>query len=197
MKIGYARVSMSDQNLDRQIDLLMKEGCERIYQEKGTGTRIDRSELNKMLESMRRGDTIVVAELTRLSRSVKDLILLVERFHEIGADIKSLKEPWLDTTTPQGRLLFSIFAGVSQFERDLIQERTVEGLNAARQEVLKSTCVCQEIADKLVGTQKVGYIFKRGSKMYEDKTCAVSEILKVTEISKATLYSYVKQRGLK
>lgn len=186
MKIGYARVSMSDQNLDRQIDLLMKEGCERIYQEKGTGTRIDRSELNKMLESMRRGDTIVVAELTRLSRSVKDLILLVERFHEIGADIKSLKEPWLDTTTPQGRLLFSIFAGVSQFERDLIQERTVEGLNAARARGRKGG---RPKADP----KKIELALK----MYEDKTCAVSEILKVTEISKSTLYSYVKQRGLK
>lgn len=75
MKIGYARVSMSDQNLDRQLDLLTKEGCERIYQEKITGTKIDRTELNKMLDAMRKGDTIVVAELTRLSRSVKDLIM--------------------------------------------------------------------------------------------------------------------------
>lgn len=186
MKIGYARVSMSDQNLDRQIDLLMKEGCERIYQEKGTGTRIDRIELNRMLEATRSGDTIVVAELTRLSRSVKDLITLVEKFNELGADIKSLKEPWLDTTTPQGRLLFSIFAGISQFERDLIQERTVEGLNAAR---ARGRMGGRPKADQ----KKIDLALR----MYEDKTCSVSEILKVSGISKATLYSYVKQRGLK
>ena len=186
MKIGYARVSMSDQNLDRQIDLLMKEGCERIYQEKGTGTRIDRIELNRMLEATRSGDTIVVAELTRLSRSVKDLITLVEKFNEFGADIKSLKEPWLDTTTPQGRLLFSIFAGISQFERDLIQERTVEGLNAAR---ARGRMGGRPKADQ----KKIDLALR----MYEDKTSSVSEILKVSGISKATLYSYVKQRGLK
>lgn len=181
MKIGYARVSMSDQNLDRQIDLLTKEGCERIYQEKITGTKIDRTELNKMLDAMRKGDTIVVAELTRLSRSVKDLIMLVEKFNEEGADIKSLKEPWLDTTTPQGRLLFSIFAGVSQFERDLIQERTIEGLAAAR------------ARGRMGGRPKVASKnIELALKMYEDKTCSVSEILKVTGISKATLYKYLK-----
>ena len=173
---------MLDQNLDRQLDQLTKEGCERIYQEKGTGTKIDRTELNKMLDAMRSGDTIVVTELTRLSRSVKDLIMLIEKFNEVGADIKSLKEPWLDTTTSQGRLLFSIFAGVSQFERDLIQERTVEGLNAAR------------ARGRMGGRPKVDKKkIDLALKMYEDKTCAVSEILKVTGISKATFYKYVKQ----
>lgn len=173
---------MSDQNLDRQIDLLTKEGCERIYQEKGTGIKIDRNELNRMLEIMRSGDTIIVCELTRLSRSLKDLIMLIEKFNVMGVDIKSLKEPWLDTTTPQGRLIFSIFAGVSQFERDLIQERTVEGLKAARARGRRG-------GRPKVDQKKI----KLALKMYEDKTCAVSEILKVTGISKATLYSYIKK----
>ncbi len=179
MKIGYARVSKLDQNLDRQLDQLKKEGCERIYQEKITGTRKDRPELIRMMDAVREGDTIIVCEdrqldqlkkegceriyqekitgtrkdrpelirmmdavregdtiivceLTRLSRSVKDLFELVEKINSAKANIRSLKEPWLDTTTAQGRLLFSIFSGVSQFERDLIRERTLEGISSAR-----------------------------------------------------------------
>ena len=126
MIFGYARVSKNDQNLDRQLDQLKQAGCNRIYQEKMTGTKKERPELTRMMDSLREGDTIIVCELTRLSRSVKDLFELVERINEIGADIKSLKEPWLDTTTPHGRLLFSVFSGVSQFERDIIRERTHE-----------------------------------------------------------------------
>lgn len=132
MIFGYARVSKNDQNLDRQLDQLKQAGCNRIYQEKMTGTKKERPELTRMMDSLREGDTIIVCELTRLSRSVKDLFELVERINEIGADIKSLKEPWLDTTTPHGRLLFSVFSGVSQFERDIIRERTLEGISAAR-----------------------------------------------------------------
>lgn len=133
MVIGYARCSTAEQNLDRQLDALNKEGCERIYQEKVSGTKKERPELGKMLDALRAGDTVVICELTRLSRSTKDLFELVERIHGSGANIKSLKEGrWLDTTTSQGRFLFTIFAGVSQFERDLIHERTLEGLAAAR-----------------------------------------------------------------
>ena len=124
--------SKKSQNLDRQLDQLKQAGCNRIYQEKMTGTKKERPELTRMMDSLREGDTIIVCELTRLSRSVKDLFELVERINEIGADIKSLKEPWLDTTTPHGRLLFSVFSGVSQFERDIIRERTLEGISAAR-----------------------------------------------------------------
>ena len=130
--IGYARCSTADQNLDWQLDALKKNGCERIYQEKVTGTRKERPELNRMLEALRKGDTVLVCELTRLSRSTKDLFELVERINACGADIKSLKESWLDTTTPHGKLLFTISAGISQFERDLTHERTMDGLAAAR-----------------------------------------------------------------
>ena len=98
MIIGYARVSKLDQNLDRQLDQLKKEGCERIYQEKMTGTRKDRPELLRMLDAIREGDTIIVCELTRLSRSVKDLFDLVDKINTAKANIRSLKEPWLDTT---------------------------------------------------------------------------------------------------
>lgn len=183
MIIGYARVSTSDQNLDRQIDLLREQGCERIYQERITGTTKERPELNRMFEALREGDTVIICELTRLSRSVKDLFSLVEQIKNIGVNIKSLKEPWMDTTTPQGMLLFSVFAGVSQFERDLIKERTNEGLKSARARGRRG------------GRPKADpKKMELALKLYDSKACSVSDILKSTGISKATLYSYIRKR---
>ncbi len=132
MVFGYARVSTQEQNLDRQIDSLKISGAEEIIQEKITGTKADRPELNRLLDKLRKGDIILVSDLTRLSRSTKDLFNLVEQIEKKGANIKSLKESWLDTTTPQGKLMFTFMAGISQFERDLISQRTKEGLAAAR-----------------------------------------------------------------
>lgn len=184
MIFGYARVSTLDQNLDRQLDQLTKEGCERIYQEKATGTNKNRPELQRMFDALREGDTIIVCELTRLSRSVKDLFELVERIQNAGADIKSLKEPWLDTTSPHGRLLFSIFAGVSQFERDLIQLRTLEGLKAARARGRKG------------GRPRVDKkSIEMALTLYDMRACSVSDIIKTTGICRATLYSYIRKRN--
>jgi len=132
MVIGYARCSTADQNLDWQVDALKQYGCEDIFQNKFTGTTKERPELNILLRSLRKGDTIIICVLTRLSRSVKELFDLVEKIDKAGANIKSLKDPGLDITTPQGRLLFTIFDGVSQFERELIGGRTRAGLKAAR-----------------------------------------------------------------
>ena len=98
MRIGYARVSTQDQSLDRQRDQLLQDGCERIYEEKVSGARSDRPELGRLLDALREGDVVVVAELSRLSRSVRDLFSIVGQIHEAGAEIKSLKEPWLDTS---------------------------------------------------------------------------------------------------
>lgn len=109
MLLGYARVSTQDQSLDRQIYELTKNGCERIYTEKVTGTKTDRKELTRLIDQLQQDDTIIVTELACLSGSVKDLFALVNT----GANLKSLKEKWIDTTTPQGKLLFTIFAGVS------------------------------------------------------------------------------------
>jgi len=134
MLVGYCRVSKNDMNLDRQIDALLEAGVNHrcIYQEKVTGTKREREQLNKMLEELQQDDIVIVAELSRLSRSTKDLFEIVEKIHAVGAQIKSLKESWLDTTTPQGKLMFTIFAGLAQFERDLLSERTKEGLKAAK-----------------------------------------------------------------
>ena len=132
--VGYCRVSKSDMCLDRQIDSLLAVGVPKrnIYEEKVTGTKRDREELNNLLNELEPNNVVIVCELSRLSRSTKDLIEIVELIHSKGADIKSLREPWLDSTTPQGRLLFTIFAGLSQFERDLLSERTKDGLKAAK-----------------------------------------------------------------
>ena len=183
MKLGYARCSTLDQNLDWQIDALTEEGCDRIFQEKFTGTRKDRPELLRMMDMLREGDTVIICELTRLSRSVKDLFDLVEQVEKAGANIKSLKEPWLDTTTPQGRLLFTIFSGVSQFERELIRERTMEGLASAR---ARGRMGGRPGKDKKIVEQALT--------LYDSKAYSVDEISKTTGISRATLYKYVNLR---
>jgi DNA invertase Pin-like site-specific DNA recombinase len=183
MKIGYARVSTQEQNLDRQIDQLKAAGCERIFKEKITGTKKDRPELDKLLDQIRTGDTIIISELTRLSRSTKDLFELVEVIHGKGADIKSLKESWLDTTTPQGKLMFTIFAGISQFERDLISQRTKEGLEAARARGRNGGRPAMD--NKQV---------ELALKMYKSKEYSIPEITKATGVSKTTLYRYINNK---
>lgn len=180
MLIGYARVSTQDQNLNRQIDSLKAIGCEKIYQEKITGTKKNRPELEKLLDNLRAGDIVIISELTRLSRSTKDLFELVEQVHSKGADIKSLKESWLDTTTPQGRLMFTFMAGISQFERDLISQRTREGLEAARARGRKGG---RPTKDK----KKIDLALK----MYQGKEYTINEITKATGVSKTTLYRYI------
>lgn len=182
MKIGYARCSTDDQRLDRQIDLLNDVGCERIYQEHVTGTKMDRPELMRMLDALRVGDTVIVSDLTRLSRSTKDLFELVEKISSIGADIKSLKESWLDTTTPHGKFVFTIFAGVSQLERDLIADRTREGLKSARARGRVG-------GRPKVDTKKI----QQAIAMHQSGNIPIQDIVETTGIARATLYKYLKE----
>ena len=108
MIIGYARVSTEQQSLNRQIDRLQEIHCERIFSDKVSGTKKDRPEFTMMMNSILEGDTIVVCEQSRLSRKVKDIFDIVDKIRELGANIKSLKEEWLDTTTPTGKLIFYV-----------------------------------------------------------------------------------------
>ena len=110
MKIGYARVSTQDQNLDRQLDNLRSAGCDRIFNEKMTGTRSDRPELRTMLLTLRQGDVLVIDSFSRLSRSTKDLLDLVDRLTSMGVHLVSLKEN-LDTTTATGKLMLTMLSG--------------------------------------------------------------------------------------
>ena len=127
----YARDRTEQQNLDRQLDALKKYGCDMIYNEKMTGTKRDRPELAKMLDRMTEGDTVVIESLSRLGRSTKDLIGLMELFEQKGVHLISLKES-IDTSTSTGKLLFTLMSAIAQFERDVIADRTREGLKSAR-----------------------------------------------------------------
>ncbi|HEY9785669.1 MAG TPA: recombinase family protein [Candidatus Obscuribacterales bacterium] len=131
MKIGYARVSTEEQNLDIQLTALRKSGCKKIYQEKISGTKWERPELHKMLNSLQSGDIVVVWRLDRLARSTKMLLEITDRIMDSKAKFTSLLEPWADTTSPAGKMIMNIFAGMAEFERDLIRARTGAGRTEA------------------------------------------------------------------
>lgn len=131
MKIGYARVSTEEQNLDMQLTALRKAGCRKIFQEKISGTKWDRPELQRMLGLVGTNDIVVVWRLDRLARSTKMLLEITDTVMDAGAKFVSLSEPWADTTSPAGKMIMTIFAGMAEFERDLIRERTGSGRKAA------------------------------------------------------------------
>ena len=131
MVIGYARVSTEQQETEAQLPELRKAGCRRIYQETMGGGTINRPELEKCLERLDKGDTLVVWRLDRLGRSIRDLLQIVDRLDRSGINFISLKERF-DTSTAAGRLVFHFFAALTQFERELIRERTMVGLSSAR-----------------------------------------------------------------
>jgi DNA invertase Pin-like site-specific DNA recombinase len=131
MLVGYARVSTQEQDLALQLDALRTAGCEKIYEEKSSGAQRERPALQAALTYMRQGDTLVVWKLDRLARSLKQLIETVEDFGVRGLGLRSLTEA-IDTTTPGGKPVFHLFAALAEFERGVIRERTLAGLQAAR-----------------------------------------------------------------
>lgn len=131
MLLGYARVSTEHQHLDAQISELEAAGAQRLFSEKISGAKKARPELDRMLDHLRADDVVVVTKYDRLSRSLQDLLAIVEAIRAKGAGFRSLAED-IDTTTPAGRLVFHVFASIAQFERERIAERTKEGLVAAR-----------------------------------------------------------------
>ena len=130
--LGYARVSTDDQDLTNQRAELHAAGCVKLFCEMFTGTRRDRPELARMLDHLRPGDVVTVTRLDRLARSTRDLLDIAERIQEVGAGLRSLAEPWADTTTPAGRMVLTVFAGIAEFERSLIIDRTRSGREAAK-----------------------------------------------------------------
>jgi DNA invertase Pin-like site-specific DNA recombinase len=133
MKIGYARVSTQDQNLELQLKALKKADCQKIFREKVSGSNRQRPEFQRMLDQIRPGDIIMVWKLDRLARSTRDLLNTMETMREGGAKFQSLSEPWANTTTHAGKMIMTVFAGIAEFERDLIRERTGAGREAAKQ----------------------------------------------------------------
>jgi DNA invertase Pin-like site-specific DNA recombinase len=132
MLIGYARVSTEDQDLRLQRAALREAGCRRLFEEKVSGARHDRPELARMTDQIREGDVVVVSRLDRLARSTRDLLDIAERLNELDVGLRSLAEPWADTTSPAGRMVLTVFAGIAEFERALIHQRTSSGRVAAR-----------------------------------------------------------------
>ena len=175
---GYARVSTEQQNLDRQIDALTGYGVDRLYNEKMTGTRKDRPELKKMLESLTEGDTVVVESLSRLGRSTRDLLELTELFEKKGVHLISLKER-IDTSSSTGRLLFTLMSAIAQFERDVIADRTREGLNSARGHLGGRPKVPEDTIRKAIG-------------IYHTGQYSIKEIEQLTGVKKSTLYRYLE-----
>jgi DNA invertase Pin-like site-specific DNA recombinase len=133
MLIGYARVSTNDQETATQVAALKAARCERIYREKASGGRWDRPELHRVLDQLRKGDVLVVWKLDRLSRSLRDVVTIMERLAEAKAGFRSLTEA-IDTTTPAGRMMMQMVGAFAEFERAMLRERTKVGLDAARQE---------------------------------------------------------------
>src|SRR5713101_7278664 len=133
MLIGYAPVSSNKQDTTAQVAALKADGCERIYREKASGGRWDRPELHHLLDQLRKGDVLVVWKLDRLSRSLRDVLIIMERLAEAKAGLRSLTEA-IDTTTPAGRMMMQMVGAFAEFERAMLRERTKAGLEAARRE---------------------------------------------------------------
>ncbi len=188
MKIGYARVSTRDQNPDMQVDALNAAGCERIYQDVASGAKTARPAFDELLGQLRPGDVLVIWKLDRMGRSLKHLVELVGSLMERKVGLLSLNDP-IDTTNAQGRLVFNLFASLAEFERELIRERTQAGLTAAR-------------ARGRVGGRPRGLSPQAeatalaAETLYRERKLSVAAIAQKLHLSKSTLYSYLRHRGV-
>ena len=133
MLIGYARVSKNEQDTSTQAQALQSAGCEMVFHEKASGGRWDRPELHRLLGQLRKGDVVVVWKLDRLSRSLKDVLTIMERVQQAKSGFRSLTEA-IDTTTPGGRMMMQMVGSFAEFEREMLRERTKAGLTSARRE---------------------------------------------------------------
>jgi len=187
MLIGYARVSTNEQNLNLQRDALLKAGVssKNIFTDTITGTKSERPGLSQALSHLRQGDTLVVWRLDRLGRSLKHLIETVTVLKQQGIAFKSITEN-IDTSTATGQLVFHIFGALAEFERNLINERTMAGLEAAR---ARGTTGGRPRLKSAAGKVAMA------KKLYRDRTLSIPEICKTLNISKATLYRWVNMGG--
>jgi DNA invertase Pin-like site-specific DNA recombinase len=181
--IGYARVSTNGQELQLQLDALLKAGVanKAIFKDKASGVKSSRPGLDECLRQLKPGDTLLVWRLDRLGRSLRHLIDVVEDLRQRGVGFKSLSES-IDTTTANGKLIFHIFTALAEFERDLNRERTKAGLAAAR------------ARGRLGGRRPILTNDPRvqmAKKMHADKTTAIADICNTLRISRPTLYRYL------
>ena len=181
MLFGYARVSTQSQNLDRQLDALRDYGVspDNLFVEKVSGITKERPELVKLQQFLRDGDLLVIESLSRLGRSTKDLLTIIEHFENMGVKVISIKEQ-IDTRTPTGKLLTTVLMAMSQFERDIIVQRTQEGLAAARARGRKGG------RPPLSQAQ-----IKQALALYDSKKMSIKEICNATSMSQSSLYNLV------
>lgn len=175
--LGYARVSTADQDAALQIDALNRAGCYRVFVDTISGSLQQRPELDKLLDQLRPGDTLVVWRLDRLGRSIRHLIDQLQVLSDRGVGFRSLQET-IDTTSPGGRLVFHVFAALAEFERDLIRERTNAGLEAARARGRTGGRPSALSGDQV----------RAARRMYEQKDMTVAQIGEVLGVSRTTIY---------
>lgn len=176
--IGYARVSTRGQNLDQQRTALGAAGCVRIFEEKASGVKRDRPALAQMLDHLRAGDVVTITRLDRLARSTADLLDIAKQIDAAGAGLRSLAEPWADTTTPAGRMILTVFAGIADFERSLIVERTSAGRSAAKARGVRFGPAPALSAEQIAHARQL---------IHEDKK-PVAAVARLLGVHRATLY---------
>lgn len=181
MIIGYARVSTEAQELNRQIDLLNTYGVDKMYSEKMTGTRRDRPQLERLLDDVREGDTVVIESLSRLGRSTQDLLSLMTELKNKGVNVCSLKES-IDTDSPTGMLICTVLSAITQFERDIIVQRTKEGIVSAKKRGIK-------FGRPRADNKAVEKIYT----LYDSKAYSYKDISDMTGVSISTVYRYLKE----
>lgn len=183
MKVGYARVSMEEQNLYMQEDALKSAGCEEIFTDIASGAKSQRPGLDKALNYVREGDTLIVWKLDRLGRSIQHLIQTITALQVRKISFKCLQEN-IDTSTSSGKLIFHIFSALAEFERDLIRERTHAGLKAAR------------VRGRMGGRPPMldSRQINRMIEMYDEQKNTVAEICKIYDISRPSFYNYLKRK---
>src|ERR687884_1168438 len=187
MLIGYARVSTQDQTLDLQLDALKHAGCEKFYTDTASGAKAERKGLEEALDYAREGDILVVWRLDRLGRSLPHLIETITTLNNRKVGFRSITEN-IDTTTSGGKLVFHIFGALAEFERDIIRERTTAGLHAAR---ARGRLGGRPKAKTLDTPKKVAL----AQSLYENEDNSIDEICQMLNVSRATLYRYIKTKG--
>ncbi|MCP3942906.1 MAG: recombinase family protein [Desulfobacteraceae bacterium] len=180
--IGYARISTGDQNIQSQIDELKSTNCVDVFSDISSGSKNKRPGLDKCLQTLKKGDTLVVWRLDRLGRSMTHLVSIINNLKLKSIGFKSLHDGVIDTTSASGELVFNIFAALAQFERELIRERTCSGLSAAR-----SRGIVGGRKPILPDNPKV----RMAKKLHADRSMKINDICKTLNIYRATLYRYV------
>lgn len=185
-KIGYCRVSTEGQSLEAQRAALKANGCLRIFEEKVSGAKRERIELDALLSHLRHGDIVVVTRLDRLARNTRDLLDIAEQLRVFGAGLLSLSEPWADTSSPAGKMILTVMAGIADFERSLILERTASGRKAAQARGVKFGRA-RALTDAQLSAAKL---------MLQQPNATVTAVAKAFKVNRSTLYRAMAEANL-